>query len=163
WRDIDRRYREMEQSIGEWDEDHDALERMISTARSAYLKLAGSVQTEFIRHVEDEGWPAVASNLITNAQVFDREVNPALEAGQRVAYFLVDSLRYELAVELEKQLSDKHTVRFNTVCAQLPTYTEVGMASLMPQAQTALALSVLDGDLVTTLDGSPATTPAARF
>lgn len=163
WRDIDRRYREMEQSIGEWHEDHAGLERLISAARTAYLKVGGTLQAEFIRHVEDEGWPAVGSNLISNGQVFDREVNPALEAGQRVAYFLVDSLRYELAVELEKQLSDKHTVRFNTVCAQLPTYTEVGMASLMPQADTALSLALRDGTLLTTLDGTPATTPTARF
>jgi hypothetical protein len=163
WRDIDRRYREMEQSVGECHEDHDGRERLVSAARAQYLKVASALQAEFMRHVQNEGWPASGAHLLRNSQVFDRHVGPALEAGQRVAYFLVDSLRYELAVELEKQLSDKHTVRLSTVCAQLPTYTEVGMASLMPEAETELSLAAKDGSLVTTLGGVPATTPAARF
>ena len=83
-------------------------------------------------------------NLLWNCQVFSKVVAPSLEAGERVAYFLVDSLRYELGVELEKQLSDKMQVTLQTVCAQLPTYTEVGMASLMPDAESALKL-VLEG------------------
>jgi hypothetical protein len=90
-------------------------------------------------------------------------VAPGLEAGERVAYFLVDSLRYELGVELEKQLSDKQPVTMTTVCAQLPTYTEVGMASLMPDADSALKLVVKDGKLVTTLGGQIATNPATRL
>lgn len=163
WREMDRRYREMEQSVAEWQEEHDGLERLVTTARSAYLKLAERLQAEFIRLVEDEGWPATGAHLLRNSQVFDREVAPSLDAGQRVAYFLVDSLRYELAVELEKQLSDNHTVKLLPVCAQLPTYTEVGMASLMPSADTALSLAVKDKTLMTMLDGAPATTPPTRF
>ena len=163
WREIDRRYREMEQSVAEWQEEHDGLERLVTTARSAYLKLAERLQAEFIRLVEDEGWPAIGARLLRNSQFFDREVGPALDAGQRVADFLVDSLRYELAVELEKQLSDNHTVKLSAVCAQLPTYTEVGMASLMPSADTALSLAVKDKTLVTMLNGALATTPATRF
>jgi hypothetical protein len=163
WRELDRRYREMEQSVAEWQGEHDGLDRIVTAARSGYQKLAGTLQAEFIRHVQNEGWPATGQNLLRNSRVFDREVGPSLETGRRIAYFLVDSLRYELAVELEKQLSDKHTVRLMTVCAQLPTYTEVGMASLMPEADTALSLAVKDGKLVTTLGGSPATTPSARF
>ncbi len=163
WREIDRRYRELEQSVAESQEEHDGLDRLVTEARSAYSKLAERLQAEFIRLVEDEGWPASGARILRNAQVFDREVGPLLDKGQRVAYFLVDSLRYELAVELEKQLSDNHTVRLLPVCAQLPTYTEVGMASLMPGAETALSLALKDGTLVTMLNGSSATTPAARF
>jgi len=163
WREIDRRYREMEQSVAEWQDEHDELERLVTIARSAYLKLAERLQAEFIRLVEDEGWPATGARLLRNSEVFDHEVGPALDTGQRVAYFLVDSLRYELAVELEKQLSNKHSVRLIPVCAQLPTYTEVGMASLMPNADTALSLAVKDKTLVTMLNGALATTPATRF
>jgi PglZ domain len=162
-REIDRRYREMEQSVAECHEDHEGLDRLVTTSRSGYLKLAEQLQAEFVRLVENEGWPASGQRLLRNSQVFDREVAPLLDAGQRVAYFLVDSLRYELAIELEKQLSDNHTVRLVPVCAQLPTYTEVGMASLMPGADTALSLAVKDKTLVTTLDGTLATTPATRF
>ena len=91
-----------------------------------------------------------------------RLVRP-LEAGERVALFPGRSLRYELGVEIEKQLSDRHQVTLHTICAQLPTYTEVGMASLMPDAESALRLVPKNGKLVTTLATEMATTPATRF
>lgn len=163
WRDLDRRHRELEQAVTDWHDEHESLDALVAAARKSYLKVAGLLQAEFIKHVTSEGWPAHGTGLLRNAEVFDREVGPVLEARQKVAYFLVDSLRYELAAELEKQLSAKHKVRLITVCAQLPTYTEVGMASLMPEAVTALHLANRDGKLVTTLGGAVATAPTTRF
>jgi hypothetical protein len=122
-----------------------------------------ALQAEFIRLVSVEGWPVTGGQLLWNSRIFATLVSPALDRGERVAYFLVDSLRYELGVELEKQLSDKMKVDLHTVCAQLPTYTEVGMASLMPDADTALKLVEKDGKLVTTLGGNVATAPATRL
>jgi len=113
--------------------------------------------------VQQEGWPVGGGKLLRNSQIFDREVAPLLAAGHRVGYLLIDSLRYELAVELEKQLSEKNALRLQTVCAQLPTYTEVGMASLMPEADQMLSLVQKDDKLVTTLGGSIATAPATRL
>ena len=163
WRELDRHHRELEQAVNEWQHDHEGLGELVKAARAAYFKKVEALQAEFIRLVGEEGWPCGSGALLSNGKVFAREVAPALEAGSRVAYFLVDSLRYELAVELEKQLSDKHAVKLHTVCAQLPTYTEVGMASLMPDADSLLQLTLKDGKLVTTLGGAVATTPASRF
>jgi len=163
WRDLDRHHREMEQSINQWQGEHDGLEVLVARARSEYFKSVEALQAEFVRLVEAEGWPASGGQLLWNCQVFSKVVTPSLDAGERVAYFLVDSLRYELGVELEKQLSDKLQVTLQTVCAQLPTYTEVGMASLMADAEFTLKLVLKDGNLVTTLGGSIVTTPATRF
>ena len=51
----------------------------------------------------------------------------------------IDDVRevYELAYELENQLSAKHRTELTAVCAQMPTITTVGMASLMPGARRA--------------------------
>jgi hypothetical protein len=130
FRDLDRRHRELEQAVAARHEDDDILDQLIATARSKYLKVAGILQAEFVRLVQQDGWPVSGGKLLRNSQIFDRQVAPLLEAGHRVAYLLIDSLRYELAVELEKQLSEKNALRLHTVCAQLPTYTEVGMAIL---------------------------------
>jgi hypothetical protein len=65
--------------------------------------------------------------------------------GKRVAYFMVDALRFELAVALERQLGASHTCRLQPVCAQLPTVTPVGMAALLPKAEGNLFLR-RDGD-----------------
>jgi hypothetical protein len=163
FRKLDRRDRELEQAVAEWQQEQDGLEKLVGAARLGYLKVVSGLQAEFVRLVQSDGWPAYGGKLLSNAQLFDREVAPPLDAGQRVAYFLIDALRYELAVELENQLSEKHAVTFHTVCAQLPTYTEVGMASLMPDADKALSLANKDGKLVTTLGGAVASTPSARF
>lgn len=163
FRDLDRRHRELEQAVVGRHEDDDILDPLIAAARSKYLNVAGARQAEFVRLVQQDGWPVSGGKLLRNTQVFDREVAPLLDAGHRVAYLLIDSLRYELAVELEKQLSETHGLRLHTVCAQLPTYTEVGMASLMPEADQALSVVKKDDKLVTTLGGNVATAPAARL
>lgn len=163
WRDLDRHHRELEQAINEWSQEDDGLGKLVTRAREVYFQRIEALQAEFIRLVGQEGWPCAATGILSNGKVFAREIAPALDAGQRVAYFLVDSLRYELAVELEKQLSDKHAAKLQTVCAQLPTYTEVGMASLMPDADVNLQL-VRKGDKLTTMLGdTAATNPAGRF
>ena len=163
WRELDRHHREMEQAANQVREDHEGLDRILHIARGAYFKSVEALQAEFVRLVQAEGWPVANGQILWNRQVFDKVVNPLLESGEKVAYFLVDSLRYELGVELEKQLSDRLKVELAPVCAQLPTYTEVGMASLMPDAESALSLVQQGDKLVTTLGGSIATAPATRF
>lgn len=163
WRDLDRHHREMEQAVNQWQGDHDGLDTLVARARSAYFRSVEALQAEFIRLVMAEGWPVSGGQTMWNSQIFSKVVAPALEAGKRVAYVLVDSLRYELGAEIEKQLSDKYKVTLHTVCAQLPTYTEIGMASLMPDAESVLKLVQKDDKLVTTLGGEAATTPSARF
>jgi hypothetical protein len=163
WRELDRHQRELEQAINEWPQEDDGLGKLVARARGLYFQRIEALQAEFIRLVGQDGWPCTATGFLSSGKIFAREIAPALDAGKRVAYFLVDSLRYELAVELEKQLSEKHSTKLQPVCAQLPTYTEVGMASLMPDADAALQL-VRKGDKLTTMLGEMvATTPAGRF
>ncbi|MBM9538654.1 PglZ domain-containing protein [Desulfobulbus alkaliphilus] len=163
WRDLDRHHREMEQAALQCPEDHDGLENLVQRARREFSRSVAALQAEFIRLAADEGWPVSSGRILRNNQLFNRLVTPALDQGENVAYFLVDSLRFELGVELEKQLSDKQPSTLHTVCAQLPTYTEVGMASLMPDAETALNMVEKGGKLVTTLNHNPAINPVTRL
>jgi len=163
WRQLDRHHREMEQYFNQWQGEHDGLDILVKHARAGYLKSIEALQSEFVRLVHAEGWPATGDQLLWNSRIFTKIVNPLLDAGERVAYFLVDSLRYELGIELEKQLSDKLQVTSQVVCAQLPTYTEVGMASLMPDAESKLKLELKDGKLITTLGGNNAIGPETRL
>lgn len=163
WREIDRLHREMEQAANQTQGDHDGLDRLLHCARRAYFASVEALQAEFVRLVQAEGWPVANGQILWNRQVFSKKVAPLLETGEKVAYFLVDSLRYELGVEIEKQLSDNLKVELVPVCAQLPTYTEIGMASLMPDAESELSLIPYGDKLATTLGGNVATAPATRF
>ncbi len=161
-RDADRKQREFEQAISAFHDLDDTLTEMIQYARSCYRKLSEKVQSVFVKYLETQGWPP--AGRISNAEVFDRFVAPRLqERGRRIAYLLVDALRYELGVALEKRLSEDGPVELHTAYAQLPTVTIVGMASLLPGAAAGLALCQEGDNLTPKLDGTAVGTVAQRM
>jgi hypothetical protein len=91
-------------------------------------------------------------------QLFAEEVEPLLRnaqnrESQRCALFLVDALRYEMAIELFQQLQDTpaSTVQLKARLAELPTVTEVGMNVLAPvvvQGRLSPNLSSSDGGTI---------------
>ena len=88
-------------------------------------------------------------------QLFHEEVEPLLRnalnrESQRCAVFLVDALRYEMAIELFQQLQDTpaSNVQLKARLAELPTITAVGMNVLAPvvsQGRLSPSLSSNDG------------------
>jgi hypothetical protein len=137
--EVDRRQREFERAIGDYISPDEPLAEVISHGRRRYSRLMEQVETIFTRHLEVSGWPP--AGRLANVDVFDRFVQPLLqESGRRVAYILVDALRYELGVALHAQLADTEQVELISACAQLPSVTPVGMASLLPGAGQALRL-----------------------
>jgi hypothetical protein len=75
----------------------------------------------------------------------------------------VDALRYELAVELENELSASFRTQITPVCAQLPTVTSVGMAALMPEANGSLQLVLEKEDLYPYVKGQKVLVPKDRY
>lgn len=146
-REVDRLQREFEQATGDVEADDETIGAITRCARTAYAKCASEMHRLFMRHLESDGWPV--AGRMSNASVFDRFVAPRLqESGRRVAVFLIDALRYELGVELYKQLSEEGTIEVHGAYAQLPTITPVGMASLLPGASDRLQIKNVDGQAV---------------
>lgn len=140
-READRLQREFEQAVGGILDPHGLMHEVIDQARSYYRRLAEKVQTVFVKHIETTGWPP--QGRLANADVFDRLLADRLkESGRRVAYLMIDALRYELGVALEKMLAEDGPVELQAAYAQLPTITLVGMASLLPNARTELTLGL---------------------
>lgn len=140
-REMDRLHREFEQSVSdfEWQDTHAIMTPVKLQARKQYGRLAEKVQQVFTRHLQATGWPLAGQ--LANADVFDRIVAPKLQKnGHKVAYFMIDALRYELGVALEKQLAEDGVVELKVALAQLPSITPVGMASLLPGAGQQLYL-----------------------
>ncbi len=152
-REVDRRQREFEESVSNATTSRDLLDPVVTASRSRYRRLIEKVQNLFTRHLEKGNWPP--PGRLTNATVFDRFVSPRLgEKGYRVAYLMIDALRYELGVELEKLLTDVGSVELHPACAQLPTITPVGMESLLPGAEDNLTLEYEKETLVPKLNGT---------
>lgn len=151
-READRLQREFEQSVGGFLDQYDLMHEVISQGRARYRRLAEKVQSVFVKHVESAGWPP--TGRLANADAFDRLVADRLkESGRKVAYLMVDALRYELGVALEKLLAEDGPVELQAAYAQLPTITLVGMASLLPGARTGLTLALENDALVPKLTG----------
>jgi PglZ domain len=161
-REVDRLQREFEQAVGDLLEIESLLAPVVSKAKDSYRKLVEKVQTVFTKHLEASGWPP--TERLANADVFDRYVAPKLQdSGRRVAYILVDALRYELGVELHKQLEEDDIVELHAAYAQLPTITIVGMASLLPGAGQELALSKNGEGFVPVLGDQPVSNVQQRM
>lgn len=152
-READRLQREFEQAVGDFLDPHGLMQEVIDQARARYRRLAEKVQTVFIKHIETTGWPP--QGRLANADVFDRLLADRLkESGRRVAYLMIDALRYELGVALEKMLAEDGPVELQAAYAQLPTITLVGMASLLPNARTELKLGLEADTLTPSLGGT---------
>lgn len=155
-REMDRLHREFEQAVSDfiWQDTRGEMASLIQRARKCYSSLAESVQQCFMRLIKKTGWPL--PGMLANTQVFDRLVAPQLKQnGHRVAYLMVDALRYELGVALEKQLADDGTIEMQSSLVQLPSVTPVGMASLLPGADDQLTLEKSEAGLNPMLDGKP--------
>lgn len=161
-READRLHREFEQAASDFLDPHGLMHEVIGQGRARYRRLAEKVQTVFVRHLELVGWPPAGRTR--NAEVFDLLVESRLQdRGRKIAYLLVDALRYELGVALEQMLTEDGPVELRAAYAQLPSITAVGMASLLPGAHTDLVLSFENETLVPKLAGLNVTNVSQRM
>jgi hypothetical protein len=161
-RDVDRMQREFEQAAGEAVDLSGDLAHVVALARKTYRALADKAQGLFVRHLEHSGWPP--AGRLANADVFDKLISPKLqESGRRVALFLIDALRYELGVELNKELGEAGASEPQAAFAALPSVTPVGMASLLPNAGASLRLTLNGDKLQPMLGDQPVGTRAQRM
>jgi len=163
-READRLHREFEQAVSDydWQDTQGVMTPIKQQVRKHYGKLVEKAQLIFTRHVEQTGWPLAGQ--LSNADVFDRIVAPKLQKnGHKVAYFMIDALRYELGVALERQLTEDGQVEVQAAMAQLPSITPVGMASLLPGAGQLLRIHNVEQSLVPMMGDQAVTTVAQRM
>lgn len=112
-------------------DDEARLREARDVLRDRYRVWADQLAGQFAELCETYG-PLPSSDLRQRA-VYEQFVHPQLEQGTRVAFFMVDALRFEMAVELREAFEGK---KFKTTLqarlAELPTVTEVGMNALAP-------------------------------
>jgi uncharacterized protein (TIGR02687 family) len=75
------------------------------------------------------------------AKFFDRHVAPVIKDGRtKVVVIVSDGMRYEVAEELASMIrsEDRFDASLSAVLGSLPSYTQLGMASLLPQSSLEL-------------------------
>lgn len=164
FREVDRLHREFEQAVSDydWQDTQGLMHPLQQQVRKQYGRLIEKLQLLFTKHLQSSGWPLPGH--LSNTEVFDKLVAPKLsQSGHKVAYLMVDALRYELGVALEQQLAEDGKAELTPALAQLPSITLVGMASLLPDAGKSLALNNVDGKLVPFINGQEVKTVTQRM
>jgi hypothetical protein len=160
WSDLDRASRLFETALTACT-DEDIISPVVDLCRRRYREAAVNLQDAFLAAVQAEGWPPDGAPRQT--RIFDDHVTPLLERRERTAFFLVDSLRYEMGRDLGEALTGTGEVEITHAAGVIPTVTGCGMAALMPGADGMLRLVEKDCGLVPALGTRLLKTSADRM
>ena len=87
---------------------------------------------------------------------FDEWVRPFLRKENKICVIISDALRYEIGEELQRHIrqEDRYAAELSPMISMLPSYTQLGMASLLPHKELAIVDNESGSVLV---DGQPST------
>ncbi len=85
-----------------------------------------------------QDWPT--QKKFSQQQFFATHVQPILDKKQRLFVIISDAMRYECGEELNErfQSENRYTSSLDHLVASVPTYTQLGMASLLPIKKSLL-------------------------
>jgi len=81
------------------------------------------------------------SSVLRQRNFFERRVRPFLRKDNKVCVIISDALRYEIGAELLSLVrqEDRYHAELEPALAMLPSYTQLGMAALLPNKVLAIA------------------------
>jgi len=110
----------------------DNIEKLVIQGRRRYTEVASALAKGFMEAYHDAGFRL--EDVLHQSRLFDTQVKPLIGRG-KVAYVLVDALRYEMALDLVSNiLPQEFNAQLKPIIGSVPTITEIGMAALMPNA-----------------------------
>jgi len=160
WSNLDRAFRLFEAALTAC-ADGEIIAPIVDLCRRRYREAVVKQQDVFLAAVKAEGWPP--NETSRQSRIFDEHVAPLLERRERTAFFMVDSLRYEMGRDLGEALVGTGEVVISHAAGVVPTVTGCGMAALMPGADGMLRLVEKDGGLVPALGSRLLKTSADRM
>ena len=147
WYTVDGGYRRFVSAVrsiptGRFKRELDQLKTKVSDAYGKFLSDLGDRWQE---HLMDEGsYPP--PSIPSQASFFRIRVEdtfPAAREGKRVGVIVSDAMRYEVGVELASRINagglfslrNGATATCDAMVCMLPSYTQLGMAALLPQGE----------------------------
>lgn len=108
-------------------------------------RLTNWYENEYLRRISEEMNFRLEDNYVSKLMpqrtFFSKMIRPILEKEQtRVFVIISDAFRYEAAYELHEQLKERENGKssISPMVASYPTYTQLGMASLLPNRDLAV-------------------------
>ncbi|EFK06068.1 conserved hypothetical protein TIGR02687 [delta proteobacterium NaphS2] len=153
WMMADRFHRHWESRLLNLDPDgteEDDFEKLRAKVRRKYTDLVDEMNRIFIARFQKAGFEAW--EILPQMRIFHDRVSPSLAKEKKTVFFLVDALRYEMAAELLEGMDKDFDVTLEPAIGNLPSITSVGMAALLPGAETGLELIPTKGGMAVVLD-----------
>jgi hypothetical protein len=146
WHRLDQAQRHLEAWLPKLEGDPD--EQALAAVRRRYDAVLDRLAHDFVGALEGAGW--AIEGAFHQTSIFDDVV---AKSPGRVAYFLVDAMRYEMGVELAERLARYAEVSIRPAVGVLPSITKLGMAALMPGALASYDVVESGGKLVARVGG----------
>jgi len=146
WCELDTAQRHLERDFHRFELDvqhHESLIQLVAQARRRYAAVSDHLADLFTRALAADRFEL--PGVLLQADVYQEVVAPAAKSG-RVAYILVDALRFEMARELSAILEQDWKPDLTPALATPPTVTEIGMAALLPGAERGLTVIPAEGN-----------------
>lgn len=140
WFQLDQLYRKFTYHVlksGQPSLMGELTEQVENLYSNSYLLKLGDA---FKGHVDSadrwEAYPVVQQNGF-----FEKWVRPFLRKDKRVCVIISDAMRYEIGDELLSLIrqEDRYSAELEPALSMLPSYTQLGMAALLPNKTLALA------------------------
>ena len=148
WFRVDSLQRRLETWVAKMDEEPET-EKGLTVVRREHEELLKKMANGFAKLLGEAAWTIPGALHQTRIHP---EVVHAM--GGRVAYFFVDAMRFEMGVELARQLEGTKDLTIRPAIAALPTITAVGMAALLPGASASFSVVEQKGKLAASIEGA---------
>ncbi len=114
--------------------EYGPLQEVATSLRHLHRTWADELAVTFTRLCVDQGF--LPTRSLRQRTLYEEVVHPLTLSGDKVAFFMINAFRYELATELATELETTgNVVTLKPRLAELPTITSVGMNVLAPVAK----------------------------
>ena len=140
WYQIDQLYRQYvfhTKKSGQVSVLNDLSDKIENQYSNNYLL---TVNNEWQKRVDKcESWGK--TNIVLQRHFFKRNVLPFLQDKKKVFVIISDAMRFEVGHELHSRIrqEDRFDAQISPMLAMLPSFTQLGMASLLPNKEIAFS------------------------
>lgn len=130
-------------------EDSTWAQDLYETIENIYVNDYVPTLNQYFQHYVDKTTQWRAYPIVGQSQFFAHYVQPFLNKGNKVCVIISDALRYEIGAELADLIAQENrmTAHIDPMLSALPSYTQLGMASLLPHR----ALEIMSNDTATVM------------
>lgn len=148
WMLLDRSYRLMESryaGLEVMESTAAGMEKVINLARGRYADIVHEMSMAYSNAALQAQFRT--ARFRPQSRIYKDVVQPLLDKKEKIAYLLVDSLRYEMAADILEGIDKDYEGTIEPCLGQLPGITMVGMAALLPGAESGIVVERKGGGI----------------